>query len=77
MMKVVCLLSGGMDPSTLAYLARSEGYDIFALHLNYGQRTKRKNWRMQKRLHVCFPPRTLSRSISTIFQSSGRAASRT
>jgi 7-cyano-7-deazaguanine synthase len=42
MMKAVCLLSGGMDSSTLAYLAKSEGYDIVALHMNYGQRTERK-----------------------------------
>jgi len=42
MMKAVCLLSGGMDSSTLAYLAKSEGYDIIALHLNYGQRTEAK-----------------------------------
>ena len=41
-MKAVCLLSGGMDSSTLAYLAKSQGYDIFALHLNYGQRTENK-----------------------------------
>ncbi|MDO9326488.1 MAG: 7-cyano-7-deazaguanine synthase QueC, partial [Methanoregula sp.] len=41
-MKAVCLLSGGMDSSTLAYLAKSEGYDISALHLNYGQRTESK-----------------------------------
>lgn len=41
-MKAVCLLSGGMDSSTLAYLAKSEGYDICALHLNYGQRTEGK-----------------------------------
>ena len=41
-MKAVCLLSGGMDSSTLAYLAKNEGYDIFALHLNYGQRTQGK-----------------------------------
>ncbi|NMB79308.1 MAG: 7-cyano-7-deazaguanine synthase QueC [Methanomicrobiales archaeon] len=41
-MKAVCLLSGGMDSSTLAYLARSKGYDILALHLNYGQRTQGK-----------------------------------
>lgn len=39
-MKAVCLLSGGMDSSTLAYLARSRGYDLLALHLNYGQRTE-------------------------------------
>jgi 7-cyano-7-deazaguanine synthase len=42
MMKAVCLLSGGMDSSTLAYLAKSEGYDILALHMNYGQRTETK-----------------------------------
>ncbi|MDO9550426.1 MAG: 7-cyano-7-deazaguanine synthase QueC [Methanoregula sp.] len=41
-MKAVCLLSGGMDSSTLAYLAKSEGYEISALHLNYGQRTESK-----------------------------------
>jgi 7-cyano-7-deazaguanine synthase len=40
MMKAVCLLSGGMDSSTLAYVIKNEGYDICALHLNYGQRTQ-------------------------------------
>ncbi len=44
-MKAVCLLSGGMDSSTLAYLARSRGYDILALHLNYGQRTETRELR--------------------------------
>ena len=42
MMKAVCLLSGGMDSSTLAYLARDMGYDLYALHFNYGQRTEGK-----------------------------------
>jgi len=41
-MRDICLLSGGMDSSTLAYLAKSDGYEIAALHLNYGQRTERK-----------------------------------
>jgi 7-cyano-7-deazaguanine synthase len=31
-----------MDSSTLAYLAKSEGYEISVLHLNYGQRTESK-----------------------------------
>lgn len=44
-MKAVCLLSGGMDSSTLAYLAKREGYDILALHLNYGQKTEQKERR--------------------------------
>lgn len=41
-MKAVCLLSGGMDSSTLAYLAKHEGYDILALHFTYGQLTEQK-----------------------------------
>ena len=41
-MKAVCLLSGGMDSSTLAYLAKHDGYDILALHFTYGQRTEQK-----------------------------------
>ena len=39
-MKAVCLLSGGMDSSTLAYVARDMGYHIIALHLCYGQPTE-------------------------------------
>ncbi|WAI00285.1 7-cyano-7-deazaguanine synthase QueC [Methanogenium organophilum] len=39
-MKAVCLLSGGMDSSTLAYVARDMGYRIIALHLRYGQPTE-------------------------------------
>ncbi|MDI9633150.1 MAG: 7-cyano-7-deazaguanine synthase QueC [Methanolinea sp.] len=39
-MRAVCLLSGGMDSSTLAYVARDMGYRILALHVNYGQRTE-------------------------------------
>jgi 7-cyano-7-deazaguanine synthase len=42
MMKAVCLLSGGMDSTTLAYVAKDMGYDIIALHFTYGQRTEKK-----------------------------------
>jgi 7-cyano-7-deazaguanine synthase len=49
-MKAVCLLSGGMDSSTLAYVAKSRGYDILALHLNYGQRTERKELTSAKKI---------------------------
>lgn len=49
-MKAVCLLSGGMDSSTLAYLAKSRGYDILALHLNYGQRTQSKERACAKKI---------------------------
>lgn len=50
MMKAVCLLSGGMDSSTLAYLAKSEGYEICALHVNYGQRTEEKERACAKKI---------------------------
>ena len=49
-MKAVCLLSGGMDSSTLAYLAKSKGYDILALHLNYGQRTEGRELACAKKI---------------------------
>jgi len=50
MMKAVCLLSGGMDSSTLAYHAKSKGYNILALHLNYGQRTEGKELASAKKI---------------------------
>src|SRR4051794_37770262 len=34
----VVLLSGGLDSATLAAIARSEGYRLFALSVDYGQR---------------------------------------
>ena len=41
-MRAVCLLSGGMDSATLAYVAKDMGYEIIALHFTYGQRTEKK-----------------------------------
>jgi 7-cyano-7-deazaguanine synthase len=49
-MRAVCLLSGGMDSSTLAYLAKSEGCEILALHMNYGQRTEAKERACAKKI---------------------------
>ncbi|MDD1676299.1 MAG: 7-cyano-7-deazaguanine synthase QueC [Methanomicrobiales archaeon] len=46
----VCLMSGGMDSTTLAYLARHQGYRIIGLHLNYGQRTENKELRCARRI---------------------------
>jgi 7-cyano-7-deazaguanine synthase len=37
-MKAVVLLSGGLDSYTAAAIARSEGFDLYALTINYGQR---------------------------------------
>ncbi|MCB4760613.1 MAG: 7-cyano-7-deazaguanine synthase QueC [Sulfurovum sp.] len=40
--KAVCIISGGMDSALSAMIARNEGYEIIALHFNYGQRTESK-----------------------------------
>jgi len=38
MKKAVVLLSGGVDSSTTLAIARSEGYELYALSFDYGQR---------------------------------------
>ena len=40
--KSVCIISGGMDSALSAKMAQVEGYEIIALHFNYGQRTQQK-----------------------------------
>ncbi len=42
MKKAVCIISGGMDSALSAKIAEDEGYEIIALHFNYGQRTQAK-----------------------------------
>ncbi len=42
MKRAVVILSGGMDSTTAAYMAKSEGYDIVALHFDYRQRTQKR-----------------------------------
>jgi len=40
--KAVCILSGGMDSTLSSYIAKDEGYEIIAVHFNYGQRTEKR-----------------------------------
>jgi 7-cyano-7-deazaguanine synthase len=40
MKKAVVLISGGMDSAVCAGIANEQGYDLFGLHVNYGQRTQ-------------------------------------
>ncbi len=40
--KAVCVMSGGMDSTLSAYMMQSDGYEIIAVHFNYGQRTQKK-----------------------------------
>ncbi len=42
MKKALCIISGGMDSTLAAYLAKAQGYEIIAVHFNYGQRTQTK-----------------------------------
>ena len=38
----VSILSGGMDSTLASYIAQNDGYEIIAVHYNYGQRTEHK-----------------------------------
>jgi len=40
--KAICILSGGMDSTLSSYIAKKDGYEIIAVHFNYGQRTEQK-----------------------------------
>jgi 7-cyano-7-deazaguanine synthase len=41
-MKAIVLLSGGLDSYTAAAIARSEGFELYALTVGYGQRHERE-----------------------------------
>lgn len=41
-MRAIVLVSGGMDSCVTAAMAKAEGHDIHFLHINYGQRTERR-----------------------------------
>jgi 7-cyano-7-deazaguanine synthase len=55
MMRAVCLLSGGMDSATLAYVAKDMGYRIYGLHFNYGQRTEGKERECARKIAALLP----------------------
>jgi len=40
--KAVVILSGGMDSTLSSYIAKNDGYELIAVHFNYGQRTQNK-----------------------------------
>jgi len=42
MKKAVCIMSGGMDSTLASWIMKNEGYEIIALHFDYGQRTQER-----------------------------------
>ena len=50
MSKAVCLVSGGLDSSVAAACARTEGHDLYFLHISYGQLTSEREARAFKQL---------------------------
>jgi len=40
--KAICIISGGMDSALSATIAKKKGFEIIALHFNYGQKTQQK-----------------------------------
>ena len=40
--KAVCLISGGLDSCVTAYIAKKEGYEIYALSFFYGQKHQKE-----------------------------------
>ncbi|WP_170018503.1 7-cyano-7-deazaguanine synthase QueC [Campylobacter sp. RM16190] len=43
--KAVCIMSGGMDSTLCATMAKNQGYEIIALHFDYNQRTMKREKR--------------------------------
>ena len=48
MRTAVVLLSGGMDSAVCASIAKKDGYNIYVIHVDYGQRTNKKEFNCAK-----------------------------
>ncbi len=58
MKKAVCVISGGMDSALSSYIAKvKDGYEVVAVHFNYGQKTEKKELE-------CF--KSISKELSTL-----------
>lgn len=50
--KAVVLLSGGLDSTTALHLAKSKGFELYALTFNYGQKNKVEMKRAKKQIEL-------------------------
>ncbi|MCC7573141.1 MAG: 7-cyano-7-deazaguanine synthase QueC [Candidatus Methanofastidiosum sp.] len=48
MKTAVVLLSGGMDSAVCAAISKKDGHNIYVLHVDYGQRTNKKEYNCAK-----------------------------
>lgn len=50
-MKLVNLASGGIDSTLVSILAREQGFEVFPLFIDYGQRAAQREWEACCRVH--------------------------
>ena len=48
-MKIVTLVSGGIDSSVMTFLLKKEGHELFPLFIDYGQLAGKKEWKACQR----------------------------
>ena len=54
MKTAVVLLSGGMDSAVCAAIAKKDGHNIYVLHVDYGQRTNKKEFNCAKDISLFY-----------------------
>jgi 7-cyano-7-deazaguanine synthase len=61
--RAVCLVSGGLDSSTVLAFARREGFECYALSFDYGQRHRLELEAAARVAHACGAARHITLSI--------------
>lgn len=51
-MRLVNLVSGGLDSTLVGVLAREEGVEVYPLFIDYGQRAREKEWETCQQVHA-------------------------
>jgi len=72
--KAIVLISGGMDSLVTTAIAKNDGYELYGLHLNYKQRTEKKELKAFKNIsHFYNIRKTLVVDIAYLSQIGGSA----